>query len=93
MAKTQEEVCWEEWLIDVHVINTRTDQDKETSLKKTEKQLRDIFLAITNKVNTNKDHIPPITTTDATPFPYRIVVPSVESETWGSVFKKMLVES
>lgn len=36
-------------------------------------------------VNRDKDHIPPITTTDANPFPYQVVVnPKAAPEpTWG----------
>lgn len=37
-------------------------------------------------VNRDKDHIPPITTTDANPFPYQVVVnpkASTDNNTWG----------
>lgn len=89
-GKTSEDVCWEQWVIDVTIDD---EKDKEKSRLKTEKQLREILFSILSVVNNNKDHIPPITTTDATPFPYQIVVPSDNGEeTWGSVIKKMLVE-
>ena len=39
----------------------------ESSLQKT-------AMKIVNIVNKDKDHIPPITTSEANPFPYRIVV-------------------
>ena len=36
-------------------------------------------------VNRDKDHIPPITTTDANPFPYQVVVnpKTVATDAWG----------
>ena len=36
-------------------------------------------------VNRDKDHIPPITTTDANPFPYQVVVnpKAAPDQTWG----------
>jgi autophagy-related protein 101 len=37
-------------------------------------------------VNRDKDHIPPITTTDANPFPYHVVVnpkAAPDQNTWG----------
>lgn len=39
-----------------------------------EKSLQKTVLKIVNIVNRDKDHIPPITTTDANPFPYDILV-------------------
>jgi autophagy-related protein 101 len=39
-----------------------------------EKSLQKTAMKIINIVNRDKDHIPPITTTDTNPFPYQIVV-------------------
>jgi hypothetical protein len=39
-----------------------------------EKSLHKTALKIITIVNREKDHIPPITTTDTNPFPYQIVV-------------------
>lgn len=92
-GKTSEDVCWEQWVININI-------DQEISRKRIENQVREILLSIVGVVNTNKEHIPPITTTDATPFPYQIVVPSSDQsnnattiEGWGSVIKKMLVDA
>ena len=47
-----------------------------------EKSLQKAAFKIITIVNRDKDHIPPITTTDANPFPYQIVV-SPKTEGWG----------
>jgi hypothetical protein len=39
-----------------------------------EKSLQKTALKIINIVNRDKDHIPPITTTEMNPFPYQIAV-------------------
>lgn len=86
-GKTHEDVCWEQWVIEVAM--EPPSRERETARRKTEKQLHDILLGIVNTVNSKKSHIPPITTTDSTPFPYQIVV-STEADSWGSVFKRIL---
>jgi autophagy-related protein 101 len=48
-----------------------------------EKSLQKAALKIINSVNRDKDHIPPITTTDANPFPYQIVI-NTKSDGWGT---------
>lgn len=90
-GRAQEDRCWEQWIISVAIVNAKSDTERESLNKKTEKQLREIFLSIVSTVNEHKDHIPPITTTDSTPFPFEIVVPGTsQGEGWGTVFKKML---
>lgn len=50
-----------------------------------ETTLRGTVLKIVDIVNQHKDHIPPITTTDANPFPYQIVVNQKEdSSGWAT---------
>lgn len=48
-----------------------------------EAQLQAAVLDIISTVSTKKDHIPPITTNEANPFPYSIIV-SPKGETWGA---------
>ncbi|KAK9480358.1 autophagy-related protein [Lipomyces japonicus] len=91
-SKSEEEVCWEKWVINVTSINPRTDSDRNKMAKSTESQLQNIMFKIIDIVNENKDHIPPITTTETNPFPYQILLPSSTDESWGAVFKKILVE-
>ena len=38
------------------------------------KSLQKAAMKIVNIVNRDKDHIPPITTTDQNPFPYHVIV-------------------
>jgi len=47
-----------------------------------ESQLALTIMRIIDIVNSNKDHIPPITTSDYNPFPYKIFVPSKGGD-WG----------
>jgi hypothetical protein len=49
-----------------------------------EKSLHKAALKIVNIVNRDKDHIPPITTSDSNPFPYHILVnPKLVGDGWG----------
>ena len=48
-----------------------------------EKSLHKAALKIVNIVNREKDHIPPITTTDANPFPYAVIVNPKPNDSWG----------
>jgi autophagy-related protein 101 len=94
-GKAHEEVCWEQWVITVTATQSITEADREASRQKTAVQLRKILEEIVTTVDSNKSHIPPITTTDATPFPYEIVVipkSTGDNESWGSVFKKILTD-
>ncbi|KAK9253701.1 autophagy-related protein [Lipomyces tetrasporus] len=91
-SKSEEEVCWEEWTINVSSITPRNETEKIRVAKSAESQLQMIIMKIIDIVNDNKDHIPPIATTEANPFPYQISIPSETGDTWGSVFKKILVE-
>merc|ERR1711939_243875 len=49
-TKGEEEVCWEQWTLDVTLATRGL------------------------RVNREKDHIPPITTSESNPFPYQIVI-------------------
>lgn len=93
-GKTQDEV-WERWVIHIGIHNKkpRNEDEKQASKEFTEKQLRQIILNIINQVNTHRNHVPPITTTDSTPFPYEIVVSGEDdNDGWGALFKKILAE-
>ncbi|KAK5808497.1 hypothetical protein F5H01DRAFT_352206 [Linnemannia elongata] len=88
-SSTSSEVCWEQWAITMNVVTNINEKDKQRSIKNMEKALSSLFLSILRTVNERKDHIPPITTSDGNPFPYQIVIPTA-SDTWGSMFKRML---
>ncbi|KAF3935509.1 hypothetical protein ABW19_dt0200790 [Dactylella cylindrospora] len=78
-----EEVCWEQWLLDITLLYPRTESQRSQVRKDMESALQMTMLKIIEIVNNNKDHIPPITTSDYNPFPYRISVPQ-EGGSWWS---------
>ncbi|KAL4890472.1 DUF1649-domain-containing protein [Aspergillus ambiguus] len=73
-GKAEEEVCWEVWNLDVTVATPRTESERGKVRKAMENMLQKAALKILAVVNRDKDHIPPITTSDSNPFPYRIVL-------------------
>ncbi|KAF9890931.1 hypothetical protein FE257_005188 [Aspergillus nanangensis] len=73
-GKGEEEVCWEVWNLDVTVATPRTESERAKVRKAMENMLQKAALKILAVVNRDKDHIPPITTSDSNPFPYRIVL-------------------
>ncbi|KAK6843761.1 hypothetical protein PG990_004367 [Apiospora arundinis] len=80
-----EEVCWERWTVKVTVAEPKTETERAKVRNAMETTLRGTVLKIVDIVNQHKDHIPPITTTDANPFPYQIVVNQKEdSSGWAT---------
>ncbi|RMZ70963.1 DUF1649 domain [Pyrenophora seminiperda CCB06] len=73
-GKADEDVCWEQWTLDVTLAQPRTETDVLKVRRAMTKSLEKAAHKIIAIVNRDKDHIPPITTTDANPFPYQIVV-------------------
>ncbi|KAI4865287.1 DUF1649-domain-containing protein [Hypoxylon rubiginosum] len=69
-----EEVCWESWTVKVTVAEPRTDSERAKVRQAMEQTLLTTVMKIVTCVNTHKDHIPPITTSEANPFPYQINV-------------------
>lgn len=57
--------------------------DRAKARRQIEDQLQATVLKIITVVGNEKNHIPPITSNDANPFPYTIVV-SPKGETWGA---------
>ncbi|KKY33367.1 hypothetical protein UCDDA912_g06743 [Diaporthe ampelina] len=72
--KGDEEVCWESWTIRVTVAEPRTENERAKVRKAMETTLLTTVMKIITSVNSFKDHIPPITTTETNPFPYNITV-------------------
>ncbi|KAI1812044.1 DUF1649-domain-containing protein [Poronia punctata] len=69
-----EEVCWESWTVKVTVAEPRTETERAKVRKAMEQTLLTTAMKIVTCVNSHKDHIPPITTSDTNPFPYQINV-------------------
>ncbi|KAF2730363.1 DUF1649-domain-containing protein [Polyplosphaeria fusca] len=82
-GKADEEVCWEQWTLDVTLATPRTETDVLKVRRAMEKSLSKAAHKIVNIVNRDKDHIPPITTTDANPFPYQVLVNPKATDGWG----------
>lgn len=84
-GKGEEEVCWEVWNLDVTIATPRTESERAKVRKAMENMLQKAALKILAVVNREKDHIPPITTSDSNPFPYRIVL-NPRSDGWQNRF-------
>lgn len=59
-AKTQN-ICWEDWEFHLKIVDDSGN-------------LRSVLFEIVTTVDSLKEHIPPITSTDVTPFPYEISI-------------------
>ncbi|KAI8952378.1 DUF1649-domain-containing protein [Xylaria longipes] len=69
-----EEICWESWTVKVTVAEPRTESERAKVRKAMEQTLLTTAMKIVTCVNSYKDHIPPITTSETNPFPYQINV-------------------
>lgn len=102
----QETSVWESWRINVNcrpVLTEKLLADASSRHDKGVQLLRQSFeetiMAIYENIDASKEHIPPITTLDVSPFPYEIEVdpkspkkppPPPDDESWGNYIKKML---
>ncbi|CAI6334041.1 unnamed protein product [Periconia digitata] len=85
-GKADEDVCWEQWTLDVTIATPRTETDVLKVRRAMTKSLEKAAHKIITIVNRDKDHIPPITTTDANPFPHQVLVnPKIAADqnAWG----------
>lgn len=65
---------WEQWRVRIRAVTCRSDVETEKMRGLVQQQLQSILMAMAADVNGNKDHIPPITTVETSPFPYKVVV-------------------
>ncbi|KAI1928299.1 hypothetical protein LOZ58_001009 [Ophidiomyces ophidiicola] len=82
-GNNEEEVCWETWTLNVTMATPRTEADRAKTRNAMEKTLHTAAFRILAIVNQGKDHIPPITTSDANPFPYQIIL-NPKPENWSN---------
>ncbi|KAF2418014.1 DUF1649-domain-containing protein [Tothia fuscella] len=82
-GKADEEICWEQWTLDVTCATPRTESDRIKVRQAMEKSLQKTAMKIVNIVNKNKDHIPPITVAETNPFPYQILV-NPKTDNWSA---------
>lgn len=86
-GRAEEEVCWEEWTIDVTLARPRNETEIEKVRDAMETSLRKAAMKILTTASEEKEHIPPITTNETHPFPYKILVNPKEQARRGlSVF-------
>lgn len=86
---------WESWIIVVTCLPVQESSDnQDLSVQSFENNLH----TIVDIVDTHKDHIPPITSLESSPFPYSIEIEPIslsyrtegDNESWGKYIKKML---
>ncbi|KZF22577.1 DUF1649-domain-containing protein [Xylona heveae TC161] len=82
-TKAEEEVCWEMWTLDVTLATPRTESERLKVRKAMEMMLQMTAMKIISIVNRDKDHIPPITTSESNPFPYQIAI-NPKLDGWGT---------
>lgn len=78
-AKGEEEICWERWTLEVTLATPKSETERIKSAKAIGSSLQKTAMKVIQMVNKDKEHIPPITTSDANPFPYTVELnPRVE---------------
>ncbi|KAJ3278690.1 hypothetical protein HK104_002104 [Borealophlyctis nickersoniae] len=87
-TKTEEEVCWEQWLLTLTLTQSKTEREQIESRKSLRNELLSSLLSITQRTNEQKDHIPPLTSSD--PFPYQIAVSNNADLSWTSMLKQII---
>ncbi|KAI4165780.1 MAG: hypothetical protein LQ342_000723 [Letrouitia transgressa] len=73
-GKSEEEICWEAWKLVITLTTPRTEAERMTVMKTEAPALQKTAMNIVKIVNRDKDHIPPITTSETNPFPYEIIL-------------------
>lgn len=87
-GKTEEEINWETWILNVRVIQKNTDLS--SLLDNLRLQFEKTVEEIGDYCDKNKDHIPIITSTDLFPFPYTMSTSHGNNDSWKAFIKKML---
>lgn len=73
-TQVEGEVCWEQWVLQVIVVSPRNEAERVKVRRAMETSLQKAAMKIVALANRDKDHIPPISTSDQNPFPYKITV-------------------
>ncbi|RIB09839.1 autophagy-related protein [Gigaspora rosea] len=71
-SRSEEDICWEQWAVTITTVICHSERDKLRIRKDMDRQLSTCLFNIIRYVNDKKDHIPPITSLDANPFPYQV---------------------
>ncbi|KAJ2784195.1 hypothetical protein H4R18_001250 [Coemansia javaensis] len=88
-SKSEEEICWEEWIIAVQSRAARADHDPPRQLAAAEDQARRAMLRVIREMDRSKDHIPLIASATGSPFPFHIAVAPI-SGLWSSMIKRAI---
>jgi len=96
----EEKVCWEQWIININCLsplNPNPNNNPQTwqphfppasYVVKLEERLSGVMRHILRVINDNKNHIPPLTSKEITPFPYDITISNM-SEGWGLLWNML----
>ncbi|KAJ2009529.1 3'-phosphoadenylsulfate reductase [Coemansia thaxteri] len=88
-SKSDEEICWEEWLVNIQSKISRTERELNQLQASAEDQAKQAIFRVIQEMDQNKDHIPPIANSQSNPFPYHISVAPV-SGLWSSMIKRAI---
>ena len=83
VQKADEETVWENWVLDVTLTSARSEPEAVRNRKQMEQQFWDAAMRVVMVVNQERSHIPPITTNETNPFPYRIHVNKGGESGWS----------
>ncbi|KAJ2065196.1 hypothetical protein GGI17_000452 [Coemansia sp. S146] len=88
-SKSEEEICWEEWLIDIQSKIGKTEREFNQLQASAEDQAKQAIFHVIQEMDRNKDHIPLIANSQTNPFPYHISV-TPASGLWSSMIKRAI---
>jgi hypothetical protein len=74
IAKADEEAVWEVWILNVTVTGARSEPEAARNRRRMEVGLQETAMRVLDVVNTDRSYIPPITTNEANPFPFQVLV-------------------
>ncbi|KAJ1799537.1 hypothetical protein LPJ59_001760 [Coemansia sp. RSA 2399] len=89
-SKSEEEICWEEWSINIHSRIARTERELNQMHASAQDQAKQTIFSVIQQVDQHKDHIPLIASPKGNPFPYHITVAS-GSGLWSSMIKRAIL--
>lgn len=100
-GKAEEEFEWEKWVINVNIQFAKSESEHSLFQSGLKEQLTNCLFYISSLCCENKNHIPPITSQDGNPFPFKvkqeihakITIPGISNESWAKLLKKMITET
>lgn len=81
-AKAEEDMVWENWMLDITLSTARSEPEAARNRKQMEQQLQNAAMKIVMIANRDVHYMPRITTTETNPFPYQILV-NPKHDGWG----------